>query len=139
MADIVAPLVSNAAIETAALLYVMAYERAAGREPADTRHVASAPVDVVSDDRLIEIKAAGRTTRGADIWLEPAQYEVARTNPRFHLYLVENVRQGDPAQFRLIDVHGDRLQRLLSRAGERRYFAVPWPVAEYDDAVRALP
>lgn len=139
MSDGVAPLVGNAAIETAALLFVMAYERAAGREPVDTRHVASAPVDVVSGDRLIEIKAAGGTTRGTDIWLEPAQYDVARTDPRFHLYLVEDVRQGDPAQYRLIDLQGDQLQRLLTGARERRYYTVPWPVAEYDEAVKSLP
>lgn len=139
MSDTGTPVVGNAAIETAALLSVMAHERAAGREPVDARHVASAPVDVVSGDRLIELKAAGGNTRGADIWLEPAQYEVARTDPRFHLYVVENVGQGDPAQFRLIDLHGDRLQRLLTRAKERRYFTVPWPVDEYDDAVKALP
>jgi hypothetical protein len=27
---------------------------------------------------------------------------------------------------------GDQLVRLLGRAKERRYYTVPWPVADYD-------
>ncbi|GIF63979.1 hypothetical protein Ais01nite_20140 [Asanoa ishikariensis] len=42
------------------------------------------------------------------------------------------MRQGDPANFRLIQIGGDDLQRLMKRAVERQYFTVPWPVAEYD-------
>lgn len=57
--------------------------------------------------------------RGSDLWLEPAQFEAARTDRQFHLYLVENIRQGDPGLFRLIDLHGEQLDRLLSRARER--------------------
>jgi hypothetical protein len=129
----------NSAIEAAAMRYVIEYERLAGREPQDTRHVRSAAADLISGDRLIEVKAAGGTSRGNDLWLEPAQYEAARTHPNFHLYLVENIRQGDPAHFVLLDIHGDQLRRLLGRAKEQRYFTVPWPAAEYAAAIAALP
>ena len=38
--------------------------------------------------------------RGADLPLEIPQYlEAARTHPDFYLYVVDNVRQGDPALF----------------------------------------
>lgn len=45
----------------------------------------------------------------------------ARTNRDFYLYVVENVRQGDPARFTLRVLGGDRLQRLLGRAKEQHY------------------
>lgn len=83
--------------------------------------------------------AAVPLARGSDLWLEPAQFEAARTDRQFHLYLVENIRQGDPRLFRLIDLHGQQLDRLLSRARERRYYTVPWPVAGYDAAIRPVP
>ncbi len=60
--------------------------------------------------------------------------EAARGNPNFYLYVVENVRQGDPEKFRLVVFGGDQLQRLLVRAREKRYYEVPIPVAEYDRA-----
>jgi hypothetical protein len=60
--------------------------------------------------------------------------EAARSNPNFYLYLVENVRQGDPARFKLRVFGGEQLQRVLARAKERRYFEVPLPVREYDSA-----
>lgn len=60
--------------------------------------------------------AAVPLARGSDLWLEPAQFEAARTDPRFHLYVVESIRQGDPGLFRLIDLHGEQFDRLLSRA-----------------------
>jgi hypothetical protein len=46
--------------------------------------------------------------------------------------LVENVRQGDPTQFRLIQIGGEELSALLTRTTEHRYFTVPVPVAVYD-------
>jgi len=48
------------------------------------------------------------------------------------VYVVENVRQGDPNQFTLRVLGGDRLWRLLERAREQRYYTVPWSVADYD-------
>jgi hypothetical protein len=56
----------------------------------------------------------------------------ACTNPDFYLYVVENVRQGDPARFTLRVIGGDHLQRLLLRAREQHYYTVPWPAADYD-------
>lgn len=127
-------IIGNKATEDAAIKFVMDYEIAAGRHPHDTRHVPAAAADLASDDRLIEVKAAGGSSRGFDLWLEPAQYRAATIRPDFHLYLVENVRQGDPAHFRLLDIGGEQLRRLLARAKERHYYSVPWSVAEYDNA-----
>ena len=67
-----------------------------------------------------------------DLLMEPSQVDEARRNPDFYIYVVENVRQGDPAMFTLRVVGGDRLKRLLSRAREYRGYSVPWPVGEYD-------
>jgi len=48
--------------------------------------------------------------------------------------VVDNVRAGDPAQFGLIDLHGDVLAGLLQRAKAQSYVTVPFPVAVYDAA-----
>ena len=62
-------LVGNKAIETAAIEWVMELERAAGREPRDTRY-AGAPADIESPPRLIEVKAFGKSNRGFELWLD---------------------------------------------------------------------
>lgn len=124
-------LTGNKAIEDAAIAWVMGLEREAGRTPKDTRH-SDAPADIESLPRLIEVKAFGNSNRGFDLWLEVRQVEEARRNPDFYLYVVENVRQGNPALFSLKVLSGDRLARLLERAKERSYYTVPWPVASYD-------
>jgi hypothetical protein len=46
---------------------------------------------------VIEVKAFGLSARGNDLWLETRQVDEARTNGRFRLYVVDNVRKGDPA------------------------------------------
>jgi len=46
--------------------------------------------------------------------------------------VVENVKLGSPAGFSLKILSGERLRKLLGRAKEQRYSAVPWPVADYD-------
>ena len=51
-------LTSNRAVEDAAIAWVMDLERAAGREPRDTRY-RGAPGDIESTPRIIEVKAAG--------------------------------------------------------------------------------
>ena len=128
---------TNTAVERAAIEYVLSYERSQCREARDTRF-AGAPADVESDGRTIEVKAFGGSARGNDLWLEPRQIEHALANPAtFHVYLVENVRQGDAASFRLIDLSGDRLARMLDQRRERSYFIVPFPTGEYDSAARA--
>lgn len=121
----------NRAVEDAAVAFVIDYELRAGRLARDTRgHGAAA--DVESVGRVIEVKAAGGSARGADLWLEPRQVEEAGRNPSFHLYVVDNVRQGDPRQFGLVDLYGEQLQVLLQRAKEQRYYTMPFPVAVYD-------
>jgi len=128
------PLTSNRAVENAAITFVLAYEKAHRRGATDTRG-GHAPADVESDNRVIEVKAFGLSARGNDLWLETRQVDEARTNGRFHLYVVDNVRQGNPAAFRLIDLHGDVLARLLERARPQTYMTVRFPVGAYDAAV----
>ena len=127
----------NKAVENAAIAWVMDLERTVGREPTETRD-RGAPADIASPPRQIEVKAFGTANRGYDLWLEVRQVEEARRNPNFYIYLVENVRQGDPAQFTLKVLGEDRLARLLARAKERRDFTVPWPVGDYDSAPTSL-
>ncbi|CAB4922405.1 unannotated protein [freshwater metagenome] len=129
-----APIVGNHKVEAAAIHWVLVYERGQGREARDSRHQGEA-ADVISSGRVIEVKAYGGSARGSDLWLEVRQVEEARQNPDFHVYVVENVRQGDPSLFRLIDLHGETLAQLLERATEQHYYTVPLPVAVYD-AVR---
>ncbi|WP_326547808.1 DUF3883 domain-containing protein [Mycolicibacterium sp. ND9-15] len=125
------PLTSNKAVENAAIAWVIKLERAKGRDPRDTRFK-GAPADIESPPRVIEVKAFGTSNRGYDLLMEVTQVEEARRNPDFYLYVVENVRQGDPGKFTLRVLGGQRLQRLLERAKEYRGYSVPWPVADYD-------
>jgi hypothetical protein len=124
-------LASNKAVEDAAIRWVIDYERDQGREARDVRYT-GAPGDVESDGRVIEVKAFGKSNRGFGLWLETRQVEEARSNPSFFVYVVENVRQGDPSAFSLKILGGERLRQLLEGAKERRYYEVPWPVADYD-------
>jgi len=78
----VTELVSNAAVENAAIEYVIANETAQGRTATDTRGK-GAPADVKSDGRIIEVKAYGRSARGQDLWLEARQVAEAESNPDF--------------------------------------------------------
>jgi hypothetical protein len=120
-------------IKDAAIAFVIERERAEGREARDTRHDEGAVADLASGDRVIEVKACGTTSRGTDLWLACSRYIAAKDAPdRFWLYLVENVAQGDPGEFRLIRLGGHLLQELLERAKEQRYWTVPVPVRVYD-------
>ncbi|HET8662276.1 MAG TPA: DUF3883 domain-containing protein [Micromonosporaceae bacterium] len=125
------PNMTNKAVENAAVAFVLAYEGAHGRPSRDTRGTGAA-ADVAGDVRTIEIKAYGGSARGQDLWLETRQVDEARTNPNFWLYIVDNVRQGDPARFGLLAIGGSDLTALLERAVERRYYTVPFSVATYD-------
>jgi hypothetical protein len=133
----VGELAGNRAIEDAAIDYVLELERAAGRAPSDSRYQ-GAPGDVDSPPRVIEVKAFGGSSRSYGLLLEPRQIDEARRNVNFYLYVVENVRQGDPAKFTLKVLHGERLHGMLDRAVEHRYYEVPWPVADYDTTPRGL-
>jgi hypothetical protein len=130
----VVPLVGNKAIEDAAIKFVLDLERHAGRSPVDRRYEAAFAGDIDSAPRIIEVKAVGGSQRGWFLPLEVPQVNEARSNPKFFVYIVDNVRQGDPTKFGLKVLGGERLARLLERAKERRYFEVPVPVAEYDAA-----
>ncbi len=122
-------------VEDAAIAFVIEQEKHAGREAHDTRYQ-GAVADLVSDGRVIEVKAAGTTFRGQDLWLETRQVEAASKDPdHFWVYLVENVRLGDPEHFRLLRLGGQRLQSLVSKARERHYYEVPLPVSVYDTVV----
>ena len=122
---------TNKEIEDAAVGWVIDVEKQAGRMARDTRYSGGA-ADISSPPRSIEIKAYGGSARGQELWLEACQFDAARRDADFWLYLVENVRQGDPAQFRLVQIGGEELAGLLRRATERRYYTVPFPVAVYD-------
>jgi hypothetical protein len=93
----------------------------------------------VSLPRLIEVKAFGGSARGFDLLLEARQVNEALNSPsNVYVYVVENVRQGDPALFTFKILGGEVLARLLERRKEQRYFAVPWPVAAYESAPKRL-
>ncbi len=130
-----APRLSNRQVEDAAIAFVLRWEEAHGRPSRDTRGTGAA-ADVAGAERVIEVKAYGRSARGEDLWLEPRQVDEADRNPHFWLYVVEDIRQGDSAQFRLLQIGGETLRSLLARRVEHRYFTVPWPVASYDELVR---
>ena len=128
------PLVGNRAIEDAAIAYVMQLERKAGREPVDRRYEAAFAADISSPPRTIEVKAVGKDQRGWFVPVETRQYGAARSDPNFYLYVVDNIRQGDPTAFRLKVFGGEQLQRLLNKAKKREYWEMPIPVAEFDSA-----
>jgi hypothetical protein len=123
-----APNMTNREFADAAIAYVIACEEALGRDAMDTRDTGAAR-DVVSDERVIEVKAYGTSARGQDLWRGVRQVEEARSNLKFWRYVVENVRQGGPGEFRLLPLGGERLQGVLARAVERRTtpFRGRWP------------
>lgn len=123
-------------VEDAAITLVIAVETAEGRAARDARWEPGVPTDVLSSDRLIEVKAYGGSARGQDLWLEPAQVAAALAAPeRFWLYVVDNVSQGGPEQFRLLRFGGGQWADMLAGRKERRYFEIPCPVGIYDKAV----
>lgn len=130
-----AELRTNRQIEDAAVAHALQQEMAAGRHAFDARGQGS-QADI-EGDRVIEVKACGSSARGSDLWLETRQVKAAEDDPeRFHLMIVENVRQGDPAAFGVLDLSGERLVELLRRKREKHYFEVPFPIATYDEIVR---
>lgn len=136
---------SNAQVENRAIAFVLAHERAVGREPRDTRHGPSAQVDVESVDpatgavHLIEVKAYGGTGRGEDLWLEPRQVSALEDAERGHLYIVTQVRSEDPAAIRILDLSGAQLQQRLAAKKLKQYYTVPLPTAAHDALTSASP
>ena len=122
---------TNRQVEDAAIRLVLEREHSAGRAAVDTR--GQGALADIEGDWLVEVKAFGRSARGADLWLETRQVQAALNDPeRFHLVLVENIRSGAP---RIIDIHGDQLARLLERRREKHYCEVPFPTGVYDALV----
>jgi hypothetical protein len=122
---------TNRQVEDAAIRYVLEREAQAGRAGRDTRGKGAAG-DLECGDRVIEVKAYGTSARGSDLWLEDRQVQEASSNPNFHLYVVENIRQGDPQKFTLLDIHGEELEHLLRGKKPRSYYTVPFPTGFYD-------
>lgn len=125
-------------VENAAIAWALELEREAGRQPEDARKRDGFPADIDSPPRIIEVKAFGGSARGDFLWLETSQVEEGLRNSDFYVYVIENVRQGDPARFTLRVLGGERLARLLARAREKHYYEVPFPVAEYDATPEGL-
>ena len=122
---------TNRQVEEVAIQLVLEREHAVGRSAVDTR--GKGALADIEGDWLIEVKAYGRSARGADLWLETRQVQAALAEPdRFHLVLVEDIRSGQP---RMIDIHGEQLTRLLDRRREKHYFEVPFPTGVYDALV----
>lgn len=134
---------SNQDVENAAIDFVLDRERARGRSALDARKLPAHGVDIVSTDHLgrrhlIEVKAYGGEARGGTLWLETAQVRAAQDYPdEFALYIVENVRQGDPEEFRLLELEGATWRELLLNRRERHYVEVPLPVAVFDKVTSA--
>lgn len=127
-------MVTNRQVEDAAIKHVLRLEHDAGRDAVDSRGRES-QVDI-EGDRLIEVKAYGGTARGTFLWLEPNQVQAALAEPnRFHLVIVDNVKQGDPDRFRVLDLHGPQLADLLAQRREKHYFEVPFSTGTYDALV----
>ena len=128
---------TNRQIENAAIEHVLRREAAEGRHAVDSR--GRGALADIEGDRIIEVKAYGGSARGSDLWLEVRQVQAAEADPEcFHLVIVENVDQGDPVAFRVLDLSGERLASLLGRKREKHYFEVPFPVGIYDALVGEL-
>ena len=125
-------------IENAAIEFVIKHEKKRGRQAQDVRHAPGSDVDIRSVDvdgsvRDIEVKSAGTSVRGQFLWLEMSQIRAAQERPEtFHLYVVENVGQGDPHKFVLLDIHGERLTELLAKRKEKHYAEVPMRVGDHE-------
>lgn len=123
---------TNRQVEDIAIQLVLEREKAARRFAVDKR--GKGALADIEGEWLVEVKAFGRSARGADLWLETRQVEAALAEPtRFHLVLVEHIRSEQP---RIIDIHGEQLAQLLERRREKHYFEVPFPTGVYDALVR---
>jgi hypothetical protein len=132
---------ANRDAEDLGVEYVLELERAAGREPRDTRKTGD-PVDIVSPPRLIEVKAYGGSARGQPIPLEQRQVDALHANPdNFFLYIVDGIDRardglGEP---QVLLLHGATIAAMVDRT---RPTITYWPtlrVAEYDSAPRITP
>lgn len=132
------PIVGNAAVQRAAVQFVVEYERAYGRNARDTSR-GGAPGDIASDGRVIEVKSCGGFDVRTDglLYFTPPQLREGGSNPEYYVYIVENVRQGDPTKFELRILHGEQLRRLFAGAKPHRFY-VPVRAADYQVLERAV-
>jgi hypothetical protein len=132
-ADELEQILGNPAIEHAAIRFVIEQERRHGRSARDARGSGLGGAgDVVSDGRIIEVKAFakwGLKTTGL-LLFTPGQLREGARNVDYYVYIVENVKQGDPAKFELRILHGEDLRRLLAGAKPQRFY-VPVRGADY--------
>jgi hypothetical protein len=129
----------NSETERTAIEYVMELERSAGRVPVDV-HLKGAPYDVSSPPRKIEVKAFGRSARGAPVPLEDRQVQAARQDPEhFYLYVVDNVAYAAEGLMRVRMIHGDALANMLDRTKPQITYWPTFRALEYDSAEQLLP
>ena len=81
---------------------------------------------------MIEVKAAERSCRGNDLSLETRQVEEAEANPYFYIYVIENIHQGNPANFTLRVLGCADLHHLLARKRKRATSPCRGPRPLYD-------
>ncbi|MFC1410223.1 protein NO VEIN domain-containing protein [Streptacidiphilus sp. N1-12] len=125
----------NQEIERIAINYVLTLERAEGRKPTDVS-TKGYGYDVHSPPRKIEVKAFGRSARGAPVPLEERQLAEFEQNPElYYVYVVDNVGQSDGAMSVRV-LHGQVLRGLIERAKPSRTYWSTLRVAEYDAAER---
>lgn len=111
----VAMLTTNKAKEDAAIAWVIQLERAAGRQPRDTRYT-GAPADIESPPRLIEVKSFGTINRGYELLMEVRQGEEARRNPDY--YALRRLRPRRPGRSQPVPVRRTRRREPGAAAGE---------------------
>ncbi len=76
------------------------------------------------------MKAFGRSARGQDLWLESRRVAEAELNPDFWVYVVDNVRKGDPVKFGLRLLGGEPLAKLVAVKRVQTTSVLPFPVGE---------
>ncbi|WP_328472415.1 DUF3883 domain-containing protein [Actinoplanes sp. NBC_00393] len=124
----------NSQIEKVAIEHVLDLERQAGRIPEDV-HLCGLPYDISSPPRKIEVKAFGKSARGAAIPLEDRQFQAAVQDPdRYYLYVVDNVEGADQGAMRVRVIHGDALRDLLARSKPHVTYWPTFRTADYDGA-----
>jgi hypothetical protein len=86
---------TNKQIEDEAIKAVLAYEKNEGRTPRDIRKE-QREFDVISSDRQIEVKGAGRTLRevGYTRLIQDSTVRALRMSNDCFIYIVDNVCEG---------------------------------------------
>jgi len=125
--------VRNQEVEYATIKRVLDCERAEGRKPVDARR--RAPVDIISSGRHVEVKAFGGSARGGILCLEDAQVREAREGPDCWLYVVDDVRDADPAHSGVIRCSRDEAVQLIERGRQHVHVETTLTVADCDAGI----